>query len=234
MINLPNTIEESLKGGYRGLYGEVVTCDMYHLHQVTFQPDVIFDIGANVGVFSRFARELFPKALIVAVEPDPENAAVFRKFTHDPNLILLEVALGSGLVYRGLTAANGAGESYLSVGLGFPKAEVEQAAERRQGIEVTSVRSFSLVDLVNPYWNSKLKSLMKIDCEGAENGLWQDPASMILLRMMDYLTIEVHCYAFTGAVHAEVVEATHQALQSLRTSHRCELDGVYFWATRVV
>ena len=65
-------LEESLNGGYKGLYGEVVDRDEYHLRDLAdvvsindpkfihdpghprgfnFIPDVVIDLGANVGVF---------------------------------------------------------------------------------------------------------------------------------------------------------------------------------------
>jgi len=229
---IPRTLEESLNGGYPGLYGEVVTCDMYHLRQVTFQPDVIFDIGANVGVFSRFARELFPKAHIVAVEPHPQNLEVFKQFTHDSNLSLVEAALGRGPVFRATTAVNGAHECYLSAGLGYPLEVMENAVRNGLGLEASMVPVVTVRDLVWRFWKPTMKALMKIDCEGGENAIWDDPPSLVALSLMDYLCLELHDYAISGNEVEKVREVTTQVLCWLAQTHDCQRDGVYFWATR--
>jgi FkbM family methyltransferase len=58
-------------------------------------PQVVVDIGANRGQFSLAARYSLPTAQIIAFEPLPEPAAVFRKlFRKDPNVVLHEVAIG--------------------------------------------------------------------------------------------------------------------------------------------
>jgi len=41
-------------------------------------PQLIVDLGANVGYSSAFLLNAFPKAHILAVEPDPSNAALCR------------------------------------------------------------------------------------------------------------------------------------------------------------
>jgi len=229
-MNEANTLEETLKGGYNGLYGEVVTCDMYRLRSVKFQPDIVFDVGANVGIFSRFARTLFPAVLIVALEPHPENLYYFRKFTFskDPNLILVEKALGKGVVYRCSGAANGAGESYLTTGPGFSDKEVGAAANLKQ----TVIPSVTLGELIYSYWTPAMKSILKVDCEGAENSIWTDALSMAALVLMDYICMELHDYSLSGAGREEVLAVTTAGLRLLERTHTCERDGVYFWATK--
>ena len=229
-----NTLEETLKGGFSGLYGEVVTQDSYRLKQIHFQPTLVFDIGANVGIFSRYARTLFPEAKIIAVEPNPSNCANFKKFTKDSNLTLLECALGKGDLFHGLTARNGSGETYLSAGLGYPLSDMNRAVLKDQGLEFSTVASFTLYELIMANWSTKDKTLIKIDCEGGENTIWEHAPSMSALRRMDYICMEIHFYALTGAEHPKVVEATHQALRSLEQTHDCELQGVHFWATKKV
>lgn len=222
-------LEETLNGGFKGLYGEVVTCDCYRLQQVKFQPDYIFDIGANVGVFARFARTLFPNAIIVAVEPHPPNCEIFERFTMDERTILINAALGTGSTYRSLTAANGAGESYVSAGLGFPEAALETS-----GLQATLTRALSLQSIMNLVHRDRSgKVLMKIDCEGAENVIWGNEDSMAVLRQCDYITMELHDYALTAAEAAKVRAETTAALKSLEQTHHCERDGVYFWATKL-
>lgn len=227
-------LEQTLGGDWPGLYGEVVTHDCYHVRQVKFQPDVVVDVGANVGTFSRFVMVLFPHAQIYAVEPDPLNCAHFRKFTTDDRIHLIPKALGHGQIYHGTTARNGSGETYLSVGLGYPEALMREAVEIGAGMVMSSVPSITLGDLflsLDLFETSK-KVVLKIDCEGAENTIWDDPISMAALVRADYVAMELHSYAMTGKEHPEVLRATEEGLLLLTTTHDCQRQGVHFWATK--
>lgn len=130
-------IDEIWEGAYKGLYGEVVTEDIYRIRQLQFIPDVIFDLGANVGTFSKFARELFPNALIVAIEPDAQNIEYFKEFNNpvDNNIVLHNLAIGNGEMFRVDGALNGAHECYISSGLGF------RNLQPSEGINAVKVRS---------------------------------------------------------------------------------------------
>jgi len=220
-------LEETLNGGYGGLYGEVVTEDCYRLRKLKFVPDIIFDIGANIGIFTRFAQTLFPNVTIVAVEPHPQNCEDFKRFTpFRDDILLFQAALGSsGKVFRGTTAPNGAGESYLTPGLGFPEEDLKQTHER------VPVPCLTLDDIIGQLPFLGEKQLIKIDCEGGENSIWQHPPSMEALRKIDYIAMELHDYAM-GTEHSKVVEVTNTALKSLEATHDCERNGVYFWATK--
>lgn len=57
---------------------------------------VIIDAGANVGAATLWFKKLFPKAAIVAVEPDPDNAALLRRNVAAlPDVEIKEAAIGS-------------------------------------------------------------------------------------------------------------------------------------------
>jgi FkbM family methyltransferase len=47
--------------------------------RVIEQPDVILDLGANVGMFGMFAADRWPTAQIVSYEPDPTNLVVHER-----------------------------------------------------------------------------------------------------------------------------------------------------------
>jgi FkbM family methyltransferase len=229
-MKLHDKLEDTLGGQWAGLYGEVVTEDCYHLQRLRFVPGVIFDIGANVGTFTRYAHELFPSAYIIAVEPDPENAAHFRKFTPpDAKIELYEIALGNGgPLFHGLTARNGSGETYLSAGLGYPLKKMQ----KDKSVVASSVKTLTLGEIIGFHWLEDQKTLIKIDCEGAENSIWEDSDSMNWLRRIDFIALEVHFYAQTHKEQVKVNKATLKALESLRATHDCDLEGVHFWATR--
>lgn len=219
-------LEDTLNGGYGGLYGEVVTEDIYGLRKLDFIPDVIYDIGANVGVFSRFARSLFPEALIIAVEPDPENVVHFRKFTNNDRTLLLEMALGQGQVYHATTAKNGAHEVYHTIGLGYQELMKQDDIKK---VSIPSIMLDELCILLDP----NVKMLMKIDCEGAENFIWQHEPSMRVLRRADYIAMELHFYGMIGREIPNVIEVTEAALASFWSTHYCcRKSKVYFQARK--
>lgn len=240
-------LEKSLgnDGQYNGLYGEVVTCDMYrmrdvadivsindpnyihekgHASLVNFIPDVIIDLGANVGVFSRYARTLFPKAIIISVEPDPVNCSVFREHTNDSNTILLENAIGHGDIYNVSKSGNGAMKVYLSEGLGYSKTDLKT-------FHPTDIKSIMLTDL-KKYIKEGDKTILKLDIEGNETVLFNDPASVEMLKTFNYITIELHYYACDGGKAQAVTDKTNEVLNELSKTHNTLKDGVYFYAVK--
>jgi hypothetical protein len=112
---------------YESLRGEIVDSDIYHMRDVEdivsindpnfvhvkghkrpfyFEPNCIIDLGANIGLFSRYASELFPDALVVAVEPDKINIETFRSLTNNDKILLVEKAIGSGKVWKSNNSKN--------------------------------------------------------------------------------------------------------------------------------
>lgn len=221
-------IEETLRGGYGGLYGEVVTEDCYKLKGIDFIPTCIIDIGANIGVFSRYARTLFHSALIVAIEPHKENCDLFKYFTKDDRIVLIEKAIGDGKVFHGLTAANGSGETYLSHGTGFP--EEEMAAN--ESMELCDVKTITVYEIADKYVTKDDKVVIKIDCEGSEHSIFSDKRSMDVLRKADYVAIELHYYALTAQVWQQSKDEAVKALKSLEETHICITNHVNFYARK--
>jgi len=78
---------------------EVINKDEYklkHLSNITI--DYVIDIGANIGVFSRYANNMPNiKKNIIALEPHPVNFEYLKENTSDiGNIILYNIALGNG------------------------------------------------------------------------------------------------------------------------------------------
>lgn len=229
-MKIHNTLEDCLNGGWPGLHGEVVTEDCYGLKTLDFVPDLVFDIGANVGTFTRFANDLFPKATIIALEPDASNLVHFRKFTPDtPHIKLVEGALGRGAVVRVSGAVNGAHEVYLTEGLGYPDFEAAPGVFLPTPVIATSLDQFIRPWLV---LFPKAKTLVKIDCEGGENSIWEDEDSMETLSRMDYIAMELHYHANHGANSPVVHEITDAALDSFDATHDCDRGRIYFTARK--
>jgi len=215
----------------KGIYGEVVTDDCYKLRELKFTPDIVFDIGANIGTFTRFAKELWPDSLIVAVEPHEENIKDFYRLTlNSKGVFLLRSALGEGNIWHGLGTLNGSGEMYISSGIGYYNKEMSESPNRVERADVSCIMIDKLIDdhLING-----AKSIIKIDCEGSENVIWLHKPSMDALKKIDYICIELHYYALIGGImYDEMVSTTNAALKEFEETHDCRLVDNYFFALK--
>lgn len=232
-----------------GLIGEVEDSDVYlmrrkenivsindpsyihvqgHERPFTFEPDVIFDIGANVGVFTRYCRKLFPECRIVSVEPDDINAQTFLSYKYDDRVKFIKAAIGTGNnVYRFLGAVNGSGECYLSEGLGYDKIVASADIHNRPDI-----KSILLSDLVDENVKEGEKYIIKLDIEGAENFIFQHEPSIRALLNADYFTAELHYYANDSMQLEQVKQVTKEILKRFEETHKCWGDDIYFYAVK--
>lgn len=224
-------IEETLRGGYGGLFHEVTVDDTYRLKMLQFTPEIFYDCGGNIGITARYASELFPNCKIISVEPNKENYDVFRYFTDKyKSIIVINKAIGIGQVWHGLTAANGSGETYLSEGLGYPKLAMED--QEGSSIERAAVQTIMPDELINEFYEEGKKTVFKLDIEGAENIIWDHKPSMDALKKMDYFAAEIHSYGIDGIELEHVKYRTKSALKEFNKTHLCILDGVHFYATK--
>lgn len=176
---------------FRGLYGNVVTADCYGLRTLGFEPDVILDLGANVGTFARFARSLFSSSTtkIVCVEPGERNFAFLKHLTEpDPNMVFVNKAIGEGNVFKALNTLNGAHEVYF--GDGSPS--VAEYTKDPASYVPCKVESVMLDRLVAEYCPPAARFMVKIDIESAERVVLDDPASVDVLSRADCFAIELH------------------------------------------
>ncbi len=61
------------------VYGEVFRDEAYLRHGIRLAPgDCVFDVGANIGLFTLFVKERFTETRVWAFEPSPEIFAVLK------------------------------------------------------------------------------------------------------------------------------------------------------------
>ena len=60
------------------MFDQVFLLDDYKI-DFSFEPKVIIDAGANIGLFSILLKNRFPEAKIICIEPDKENCEVLKK-----------------------------------------------------------------------------------------------------------------------------------------------------------
>jgi len=175
-------LEDTLNGGYQGVYNEVVVADCYELKKLNFVPKAIYDFGANVGVFTRFAREVFPDATIVAIEPDIENYQHLIAFTPHENINFMKAAIGQGKVYQRLGMERGCHFSYVNID---KNQEIKDAS-----YALNEVLTIMPEDVIN-----EPESIVKIDIEGNENIIFKNDKSIEALKSCRYICMELHIYS---------------------------------------
>lgn len=235
-------LEETLNGGYPGLYEEVVTDDIYKIRDVDdivsindpnyvhvkghkgikFKPDIILDLGANIGIFSRYAQELFPKANLIAVEPDEKNFNILKDHTKGA---LINKAIGSGSIYHYPNAKNGAMEVYVSKSMAFDLPYLKKETSPAQ------VESLMITDL-KKYIKKGDKVLCKIDIEGNETVIFDDPDSVAMLKTFDYIAIELHYYASTEAKSKKIRDLSDKLFTEFKKTHKTLDENIHFYATK--
>lgn len=144
------------------------------------QRPLIVDAGANIGAASLwFARE-FPKALIMAIEPEAANAACLRENTAEAqNIVVREAALGAS-----------AGKVALTNPANHDWAFRSERSTDGSGIEIVTIpQIIASAEGAVPF-------LAKIDIEGFESDLFAENIDWI--GDFDVLMIEIHDWMFPG------------------------------------
>ena len=156
----------------------------------------IIDVGANSGMFSLLARFMHPTANVSAYEPDLQafdclqaNALYLRIECHNK-----AVGLGEPLFCI---------PSVATIGLRY-----EAASDLTSDVSCDSMR---LVDMIPA---TKGKTFVKMDCEGGENIIFDDPESMAALLTCSHVSIETH-----GTHGMGLAEATDRWVAALEPTH---------------
>ena len=126
--------------------------DVYGLSALQ-APDVIWDIGANIGAFSCVAAHAFPAAAVMAYEPDPDAVAILQKNVRANNLanvtiIPSPVTKDARLVDFSVVGGGGSSNIF-SMGQGSKK-KIQSVTLNSQGLRAAR------------------RLFVKLDCEGAE------------------------------------------------------------------
>ncbi len=156
---------------YQCIYNEE-----YNL-ELNFNPKVIIDLGANIGLTTVFFKKKFPNAKIISVEPESSNFSLLKKNTKNLDDIVL---IQGGIWKRStnlLIEDNGYGH------YGYTVKEINEPSE-------DSIPAYGIKDIVD---KEKIDSIdiLKIDIEGSEKELFQENFEH-WLPMVKVLIIELH------------------------------------------
>jgi len=159
------------EAGSGSCYSEVAVEDCYGLFSYArrAKPQVIVDIGANIGVFSKLCSMLFPEADIFAYEPNPSALNWLRQNAAGTRIRVLPVAVGeSSAVVRLDTSCDS------TIGQVIPEGDL-------------SVECVAASDL----GDAREIDLLKMDCEGSEWTILRDRS---LLRRTKEFCLEYHLF----------------------------------------
>jgi FkbM family methyltransferase len=156
------------------------------------EAEVIFDVGANSGIYSLAALASQPNAIVHAFEPTPEIAGRLRQtaqLNHLDNLIVHEVAVashsGEAILrrYRGDSGTN-EGMNYICGETGEPGAERVQTTCLD---EFCRERRIAHVDL------------LKLDVQGNEHSVLQGADGLVRLGRVGTVFMELNWANKLGA-----------------------------------
>lgn len=178
--------------------GEVFSEANYPIEQfLRNAPKVVVDVGGHVGSFSKRCQHLFPGCRTYTVEPDIENYNMCKlnlDYYNYGTVIrgVLNYYPDKVYFYRSVKEASGGG--FLTNELIPNKDDVQQAEEQVYALhnDFEEVEHYTLRSLMNKHNIDKI-DLLKLDCEGGENGfLMEDCPDLDLLPKIDTIMGEWH------------------------------------------
>jgi FkbM family methyltransferase len=162
------------KNGLELLYSlkEIFIEEIYKLDLNITEPYII-DCGANIGLSILYLKKQFPKASIIAFEPDETNFGLLKKNTEDfPGLILQQKAVWKENNFVKFDASATLSSQIIS----------NSDKNDTSSNEVESIRLKDFID--------RPIDFLKIDIEGAEFEVLKDCADR--LDMVKFMFIEYH------------------------------------------
>jgi FkbM family methyltransferase len=146
---------------------------------------LIIDCGANIGLASIWYAQKFPRAKIIAVEPEPENFRILAmNATYYPNIVPIHGGISDRQTSLMLSNMGDAPWAW-------------ETAESESG----PIRAFTIPGLLADVPNAELM-IVKIDIEGSEVGLfrsnvdWAHETPVIVFESHDSL------FNWRGTFHA--------------------------------
>ncbi|HVE75559.1 MAG TPA: FkbM family methyltransferase [Actinomycetota bacterium] len=151
---------------------EVIGESTYEVPQLK-EPEVVVDLGANIGMSTVYLAARFPKARFICVEPDPANVVLLALNTR--HLDNVEIVQGA--------AAGESGQRTFHIGDRSWAGGLEGAGRDE------TVRAWSMNEVIETFGISRV-GLLKVDIEGAETELFSVNAEW--LSKVDYIIAELH------------------------------------------
>ena len=163
------------------IFHQIFFAREYDIH-LDFDPEIIIDAGANIGLAAIFFTNKYPKAKIISIEPEISNFLLLEENTqHYENIISLNKAISNISNQELYVVDKGYGNS------GFMTESIQQSSNK--GSEVL-IKTITIDDVMNQY-NYEFIDIVKIDIEGYEKELFETNVEN-WLKNTKCLIIELH------------------------------------------
>lgn len=145
-------------------------------------PLVVFDCGANAGYASAFFLHHFPRARVIAVEPDPENAALCRRnlAAYRERALVVEKAVWSSV--SKLKFVNETRKPGAEWGIRVERSTAARNEEALEAVDIASLMAMAKAEQID---------LLKIDIERSEIEIFNSNPHGWLSRVSN-IAIELH------------------------------------------
>ncbi|HVT61361.1 MAG TPA: FkbM family methyltransferase [Thermoanaerobaculia bacterium] len=189
----------------------ILDCDEYLLEPLRTAGHVlrtVLDVGAHIGAFTLKVKSWWPEARVIAAEPDPDNAALFRRNTAGLEGVSLYggAVLGrSGVTEVWLRQAGRANAD----GNAAASSVTEVLAELCPGAAPPTavVAAIDVIDLLARHGDPEI-DLLKLDCEGAEGEILERLRATGRMRGIGWIRGEWHFLPNLGRI-AAALDGTH-------------------------
>ena len=192
--------------------------DQEYVTPFDVNPKLIIDGGANIGMSTLFFSQKYPRARIVAVEPEISNFEILKKNCEGtPNVTLINAALwptDQALAIRD----SGAEKWAFSV------------AQRNNSTATGSISAVTIPGLLRQLGLEYI-DILKLDIEGAERELfaegaesWLGSVGQIIIELHDRFVYGCSSAFYSKIVHYPFAQATKadNIFVNFRTSSRME------------
>jgi len=170
-------------------YEEIFKKNIYEFSSDTDAPYII-DAGANIGLSVLYFKKLFPKATVLAFEPDKKIAGILQDNIDSHNLQNVSV------INKGLWDEEKEMTFYAE---GADAGRISSEASATSTIQVT---------LLGPYLTRPV-DLLKMDIEGAETTVLR--ASKDKLRLVKRIFVEYHSFVGQEQTLSELLSILTEA-----------------------
>jgi len=150
--------------------------DLSYNCELAFEPDIIVDAGANIGLASVYFANKYPNAKIISIEPEKNNFEMLKKnIANYKNIIPLNAALWN----------KNEEVCVIDINCGNDSFQIGQ----NDASNFSKTDGFTIEKIMNMFNLPKI-DLLKIDIEGAEKEVFETSTNW--LNSVNTIAIELH------------------------------------------
>jgi FkbM family methyltransferase len=176
---IDHPVRVRLRSSDMGVFRQVLVTGEYDW-EFSKPPAVIVDAGANIGLSSVFYANKYPAAKVIAIEPEDSNFALLvQNAAAYPNIVPVRGALWNE--DREL--------SLVDSGVGYYGFQTVASGDPHGGRVVAKVPGMTIDSVMRDHSIGHI-DILKIDIEGSEKELFEDPS--LWIGRVGVIAVELH------------------------------------------